>query len=82
MPRGTENFTLHDLRRTFETGLAELGIEQDVIDLLMNHVKRGMARTYNHSAKVAAKRQAAEMWDRHMRECFETFYATRTKRAA
>ena len=30
-------FRLHDLRRTFATGLGELSVESDVIELLLNH---------------------------------------------
>ena len=43
---------LHDLRRSFVTGLAELGIRPDVIELDVNHVsgmRGGIAGVYNRS---------------------------------
>ena len=43
---------LHDLRRTFVTGLADLGIRPDVIVLAVNHrsgLRGGIAGVYNKS---------------------------------
>jgi integrase len=35
---GVKDWTLHDIRRTFATGLAELGVAPHVIERLLNHV--------------------------------------------
>ena len=43
---------LHDLRRTAVTGMAELGVRPDIIELCVNHVsgsRGGIAGVYNHS---------------------------------
>ena len=52
---------LHDLRRTFVTGLAELGIRPDVIELAVNHVsglRGGIAGVYNRSELLPERRAA------------------------
>jgi hypothetical protein len=43
---------LHDLRRTFVTGLADLGIRPDVLEMAVNHacgLRGGVAGVYNKS---------------------------------
>jgi integrase len=60
---------LHDLRRTFVTGLAELGIRPDVIELAVNHVsgsRGGIAGVYNKSELMAERRAALERWAAHV----------------
>lgn len=65
-------WTRHDLRRTFKTGLAELGINREVRDALLNHVAgRGIDNVYNHSALAGPKRAAIEAWERHISECLD-----------
>jgi integrase len=60
---------LHDLRRTFVTGLAELGIRPDVIELAVNHVsglRVGIAGVYNRSELLPERRAALERWATHL----------------
>ena len=60
---------LHDLRRTFVTGLAELGIRPDVIELAVNHVRGlrgGIAGVYNRSELLSERRAALERWAVHV----------------
>ena len=67
----TEPWTLHDLRRTFSTGLIELGVSESVVDLLTNHIsgeaRRGVRRHYNHARREKEKREAMLTWERHIR---------------
>jgi integrase len=61
---------IHDLRRTFATGLGDLGIEPHVIECCLNHVggfRAGVAGTYNYSKYGPAMRQAVELWADHLR---------------
>ena len=48
---GIPHFALHDLRRTFSSGMAALGISQIVVEKLINHVSGGtlypVAAIYN-----------------------------------
>jgi integrase len=60
---------LHDLRRTFVTGLADLGIRPDVIELAVNHrsgMRGGIAGTYNRSELLPERRAALETWASHV----------------
>lgn len=60
---------LHDLRRSFVTGLAELGIRPDVIELAVNHVsgaRGGIAGVYNRSELMPERRAALERWAAHV----------------
>jgi integrase len=60
---------LHDLRRTFVTGLADLGIRPDVIELAVNHrsgLRGGIAGVYNKSELLPERRAALERWATHV----------------
>jgi integrase len=60
---------IHDLRRTFVTGLAELGVRGDVIELAVNHVsghRGGIAGVYNRSELMPERRAALERWCAHV----------------
>jgi integrase len=60
---------LHDLRRTAVTGMAELGIRPDVIELCVNHVsgtRGGIAGVYNKSELMPERRAALERWALHV----------------
>jgi integrase len=62
-------FRLHDLRRSAVTGMAELGIRPDVIELCVNHVsgsRGGIAGVYNKSELLPERREALERWARHV----------------
>lgn len=62
---GVSNWTLHDLRRTCATKLAELGVEPHVTEFVLNHssqVLKGVASVYNRHAYIDEKRKALELW--------------------
>ena len=66
---GVTGWTLHDLRRTFSTGLASLGVAPHVIERLINHstgVISGVSATYNRFAYMPEMREAALKWERHL----------------
>ncbi len=59
----------HDLRRTAVTGMAELGVTPDVIELCVNHVsgsRGGIAGVYNHSELLPERKAALERWSAHV----------------
>ena len=56
----------HDLRRTFKTGLAELGISSDIRDALVNHAPQGVGAHYDHGEYTAPKRAAMLRWEEHL----------------
>jgi integrase len=59
-------WVLHDLRRTFATGLAELGTSPHIIEKLLNHITgtiSGVASIYNRFKYEKECRAAIEAWD-------------------
>jgi integrase len=63
-------WTLHDLRRTAATRMADLGVSPHIIEAILNHVsghKSGVAGIYNRSTYAAEKRAALELWASHLR---------------
>lgn len=62
-------WTLHDLRRTCATGMAELGIAPHIVEACLNHVsgaRAGVAGIYNRAAYGPEKRAALERWAAHV----------------
>lgn len=65
---------LHDLRRTFATGLGELGVAPHVIEAAIGHAsgfRAGIAGVYNRSTLEPQIRHALAVWDQHIREIVE-----------
>jgi integrase len=63
------DWTLHDLRRTAATRMADLGVAPHVIEAILNHIsghKAGVAGIYNRSTYSAEKRAALELWAGHL----------------
>ena len=66
---GVTDWTLHDLRRTMATRMADLGVQPHVIEAILNHVsghKAGVAGVYNRSTYAAEKRSALDLWGAHV----------------
>lgn len=66
---GIKDWTLHDLRRTFATRLAEMGIGIHVIERLLNHASgqiSGVVATYNRASYMSEMRQAVNAWEAHL----------------
>ena len=66
---GTEHWTLHDLRRTFATRLAELGVAPHVIERLLNHVDGTLspiALVYNRASYLKEMGEALALWEKHL----------------
>jgi integrase len=68
--RPIQHFTLHDLRRTIASGMAELGVAESIVDRVLGHRSaRGVsavARIYNRSTYARERRDALELWSRHI----------------
>jgi integrase len=62
-------WTLHDLRRTFASGCARLGIAVHVVEAALNHKSgtiKGVAAVYNRYSYDAEKRAALDAWSRYV----------------
>jgi integrase len=63
---GTSDWTLHDLRRTFATGLASLSVPIHVTEKLLNHVSgslSGVAAVYNRFDYWDEQVAALKRWE-------------------
>lgn len=58
----SERWTLHDLRRTFATCVAGLGIGPHVVEALLGHSLGGVAGIYNRQSYLAEQLTALELW--------------------
>lgn len=66
---GVKDWTIHDLRRTAVTGMANIGIQPHIIEAIVNHVsghKGGVAGIYNRATYAIEKAAALELWDKHL----------------
>jgi integrase len=69
---GFKPWHVHDLRRTFVTMVAELGIAPPhIIEVIVNHVsgaKAGVAGTYNKALHLEERRRALDAWGKYVAE--------------
>jgi integrase len=66
---GIAHWTLHDLRRTFATGLQRLGVRLEVIEALLNHVsgtRAGIVGVYQRHSYTQEMREAIVLWEKHI----------------
>ena len=60
---GVKEWTIHDLRRTAATRMADSGVQPHIIEAVLNHVsghKGGIAGVYNRAAYEPEKREALD----------------------
>ena len=65
----TADWTLHDIRRTVATKMAQIDIPPHVVEKLLNHVSgsiSGVAAIYNRYAYEAEMRAALAAWEKHL----------------
>ena len=62
-------WTLHDLRRSFASGLQRLGVAPHIVELALNHRSgtfSGVAGIYQRHRYVREVREAFESWSQHI----------------
>lgn len=55
-------WTFHDIRRTVRTGLAALGIRDEIAELAIGHAREGIKGTYDRHKYLAERRRAFKQW--------------------
>lgn len=60
--QGVEPFTPHDVRRTVATGMGDIGVADDLVELTLNHAVRKLKKTYDKSRKTQIRRRAMTAW--------------------
>jgi integrase len=68
---GISNWTHHDLRRTFRTGLGRLGIQPHIAELAINHSKAGLIAVYDKHTYEGEIAAALAQWCDHIRSIVE-----------
>ena len=66
---GVSNWTLHDLRRTFASGLASIGVALPVVERLLNHVSGsfgGIVGVYQRYDFFPEMQDAMSHWEKHL----------------
>lgn len=67
---GVTGWTLHDLRRTFASGMAGIGVGLPVIEKMLNHVSGasfgGVAGVYQRYNYAPEMREALTKWEEHV----------------
>jgi integrase len=59
-------FTLHDLRRTFRTGLSRLGVDSELAELAMGHARADLEARYNRDECSTELKKAFDLWAGHV----------------
>ena len=71
---GVVDWTVHDIRRSVATKLADIGVQPHIIEQILNHVsghKAGPAGIYNRSSYEREVRAALALWEDHVRTIVE-----------
>jgi integrase len=61
-----EHWTLHDLRRSFSSGLQRLKVEPHIIECCLNHATSKLQRTYQTYDYEDERRKALALWADHI----------------
>lgn len=69
-----DSWTPHDLRRTAATNMSALEFSDEIIDAVLNHVKKGVIAIYNRYKYDKEKKAALEAWEMRLREILSTHY--------
>lgn len=63
---GLPRWTPHDLRRTAATRLSKIGASDEIIDVILNHAKKGVSGIYNRNKYDKEKQQWLTKWSQHL----------------
>src|SRR5262249_18158167 len=69
LPPDMKKWRLHDLRRSFASGLARLGVNLPVIEKCLNHQSgsfAGIVGVYQHYDLAAERMRAFDRWGEHI----------------
>ena len=63
---GLTGWRFHDLRRTLRTGLAKLGVAEEIAERVLGHARSKLVETYNVHKYRAEKAEALQRWADHV----------------
>ena len=59
--RAASTFNLHDLRRTVRTRMSQLGVSEEIAELAIGHLRRGLVGVYNKDEAWTKRIEAFEL---------------------
>ena len=63
MVSGVKGVGLHDLRRTYRSALADLGVREELAEAMIAHRRSDLVSRYNRAQLWTLRRDAAEKFD-------------------
>lgn len=66
---GVSDWSMHDLRRTCKTKMAELGVAPHVSEKILGHKLVGMLAVYDRHEYIAEQKEAADLWAEEVLRC-------------
>lgn len=66
---GISDWSMHDLRRTCKTKMAELGVAPHVSEKILGHKLAGMLAIYDRHEYIAEQKEAADLWAEEVLRC-------------
>ncbi len=66
-----EGWRVHDLRRTCRSEMARLGVPEIVGERVLNHLPKGLAKTYNVHEYLDEKADALDRWAQEVQNIVE-----------
>jgi len=76
---GVAPYVIHDLRRTFASGMQELGIRIEVTEKLLNHTSgsfAGIVSVYQRHSYLPEMRASIQKWEDHLQALLSTLEET------
>lgn len=64
-------FNLHDLRRSFRSGLSASGVEEEVAEMMLNHTREELLETYDREPRWKERVDAAQRWAQYVARVME-----------
>ena len=66
---GCPHWSIHDLRRTIKTKMAEMGIAPHVSEKILGHKLTGMLAIYDQYDYIPEQQEAADRWAEKIQSC-------------
>jgi integrase len=79
---GVEGFGLHDLRRTYRSVLADLGVREEIAEAMIAHRRPDLVARYNRAQLWDQRREAAEKFDAWMTQLTDRVDGARAENVA
>ena len=73
---------IHDLRRTFRTGLGKLGVAPHIAELAINHARKSIEATYDKHSYEGEIKTALTLWTNHVLAIVEGTTSVKSSRCA